>query len=88
MSDWTAPINVQAHVSGVTIRSICLDVHDNGKLTVSVAWDWMTQEGVKVRSGVTSYTQEQIESKLNAKGQSVEALKALFLAIATEEATA
>jgi hypothetical protein len=88
MSDWTAPINIQAQVSGVTIRSICIDINSDGHLSVGVAWDWMTQEGVKVRSGVTSYTQEQIEAKLRQKGQSVDALKGLFLAIATEEAQA
>ena len=83
---WVAPIAVQTTAAGVRLRNISISVQPNNTAIVAVAWEWVDAKGTIIRNGVTRYTQAQLDSKLSAKGFSVESFKGLFLMIAAEEA--
>ena len=83
---WSAPIKVTQTVSSVKINNVSIATLPTGQIAVTVAWSWLDDSGKIVRTGITRYTQAEIEAKLASKGSSVAQFKALFLAIAQEEA--
>lgn len=85
---WAAGISVTQTAVAVRINNISVTTLPDGKVAVAVSWAWLDAQGKTVRSGVTRYAQAEIDAKLQAKGLSIEALRALFLAIAREEAVA
>ena len=85
-NNWTAGIAVTQSASGIRLNTITINALGDGKIVVSVAWSWLDAQGKVVRSGVTRYTQDQIDAKLRSKGASVDTFRSLFLAIAQEEA--
>ena len=85
---WAAGISVTQTAVRVRINNISVTTLPDGKVAVAVAWVWLDAQGKTVRNGVTRYTQEEIDAKLQGKGLSIEALRTLFLSIARDEATA
>ena len=87
-NDWAAPIAVTQTAAAIKINNIQIAVMADGKVVVIVAWTWVDGAGKVLRNGTTRYSETQIAAKLAAKGSSIEQFRALFLAIAAEEAVA
>jgi hypothetical protein len=85
---WSAAISVTQTAVKVKINNISVTTLPDGKAAVAIAWAWLDAQGRPVRTGVTRYTQAEIDAKLKSKGLSVEALRTLFLSIAKDEAVA
>lgn len=85
----TGAITVAPQTVKVRLLSINIASDVTGKVRVSVTWQWTDAvTGKVVRSGVTQYTEAQLDEKLAAYGTTVAAFKSLFLAVAAQEAVA
>lgn len=84
---WTAKIDVTKKAETVKVTAVTLLAHPvNGSVTVQVAWVWLDSKGAAVRNGVTRYTEKEFSDRLAAQGSSLDALRALFLAVAAGDA--
>ena len=89
MSDWQAVIDIKQTATRILLNDIHIRIMPpDDKLSVTVKWSWVDNLGKTVRSGFTSYTEEQINQKLIDKGTSISAFRDLFMSIAAEEAVA
>lgn len=85
-NEWAAAIAVTQSAASVRISAISVNALPDGRVLVAVSWTWHDAQGAAVRSGVSRYSQEQLDARLRDRGVSVDALRALLLAVAREEA--
>lgn len=84
---WTSPVSITQVAITVRLDGINVSISPKtGKASITVQWACLDGSGKTIRTGVTTYTEDQITALLTGSGFSIEALRTLFLGMATAAA--
>ena len=70
----------------VQLRGITIRIMPDQKILLLVDWAWLDENQKVIRQGIRRFTEEQIATKLEANGSSLEAIKQLFMTMTQEDA--